>query len=59
VDEARNKARAQVEQARADIEKDKAAAQAGLQAESGKLAAEIIRIVLQPAIAQAPSGGGQ
>jgi F-type H+-transporting ATPase subunit b len=59
VDEARNKARAQVEQARAAIGKDKAAAQAGLQAESGKLAAEIIRIVLQPAIAQAPSGGGQ
>jgi F-type H+-transporting ATPase subunit b len=59
VAEARNKAQAQVEQARAAIEKDKTAAQTGLQAESGKLAAEIIRIVLQPGTAQAPAGGGQ
>ena len=56
---ARNRAQAQVEQARAAIEKDKVAAQAGLEAESGKLAAEIIRIVLRPAIAQAPAGEGQ
>jgi F-type H+-transporting ATPase subunit b len=59
VAEARNKAQTQVEQARAAIEKDKTAAQTGLQAESGKLAAEIIRIVLQPGTAQAPAGGGQ
>ncbi|HXM24191.1 MAG TPA: hypothetical protein VN948_23245 [Terriglobales bacterium] len=59
VAEARNKAQAQVEQARAAIEKDKAAAQAGLQAESGKLAAEIIRIVLQPGTTRAPAGSGQ
>jgi F-type H+-transporting ATPase subunit b len=57
--EARNQAQAQVAQARAAIEKDKAAAQAGLQAESGRLAAEIIRIVLQPGRTQAPAGGGQ
>jgi F-type H+-transporting ATPase subunit b len=59
VAEARTKAQSQVEQARAAIEKDKAAAQAGLQAESGKLAAEIIRIVLQPGTTQAPAGGGR
>jgi F-type H+-transporting ATPase subunit b len=59
VAEARNRAQAQVEQARAAIEKDKVAAQAGLEAESGKLAAEIIRIVLRPAITQAPAGERQ
>jgi F-type H+-transporting ATPase subunit b len=59
VAEARKRAQAQVEQARAAIEKDKVAAQAGLEAESGKLAAEIIRTVLRPAITQAPAGGGQ
>jgi F-type H+-transporting ATPase subunit b len=47
--EARAKAQVQVELARAAIEKDGLAAQAGLQAESGRLAAEIIRTVLQPA----------
>lgn len=57
--EARNRAQVQVEQARTAIEKDKTAAQAGLQAESGKLAAEIIRIVLRPATPRVPAGGGQ
>jgi len=46
---ARARAQAQVEQARAGIEKDKQAAQLSLQAESGRLATEIIRVVLQPA----------
>ena len=46
----------QVEKARAAIEQDQVAAQAGLQAESGKLAAAIIRTVLQPAT-QSPAGG--
>ncbi len=55
--EARKKAQAQVEEARAAIERDKATAQTGLQAESGKLAAEIIRIVLRPGAV--PAGGGQ
>ncbi|MGA9965698.1 MAG: hypothetical protein WBQ10_10900 [Terriglobales bacterium] len=59
VAEARNRAQVQVEQARASIEKDKVAAQAGLEAESGKLAAEIIRIVLRPAMTQTPAGEGQ
>jgi F-type H+-transporting ATPase subunit b len=59
VAEARNRAQAQVEQARAAIEKDKVAAQVGLEAESGKLAAEIIRIVLRPTMTQAPAGEGQ
>jgi F-type H+-transporting ATPase subunit b len=54
VADARSKAQAQVEQARAAIEKDKAAAQAGLTAEAGKLASEVVRIVLHPAVA-----GGQ
>lgn len=54
VAEARGKAQAQIEQARTAIEKDKAQAQAGLTAEAGKLATEIIRVVLQPAMA-----GGQ
>jgi F-type H+-transporting ATPase subunit b len=49
VAEARAKAQAQVEEARAGIEKDKLAAQADLEAESGRLAAEIIRVILQPA----------
>jgi F-type H+-transporting ATPase subunit b len=54
--DARNKAQAQVEQARAAMEKDKIAAQEKLQAESGRIAAEIIRTVLQPG--NAPAAGG-
>ncbi len=46
--EARAKAQAQIEQARAGIEQDKQQAQAGLQAESGRLATEIIRLILRP-----------
>jgi F-type H+-transporting ATPase subunit b len=57
--EARNKAQAQVEQARRAIEEDKVAARAGIEGESGKLAAEIIRIVLRPGTTQAPVGGGR
>ncbi len=56
VAEARTRAQAQVEQARAAIEQDKVAAQVGLEAESGKLATAIIRAVLEPAT-QAPAGG--
>ena len=56
VAEARSRAQAQIEQARAAIEQDKVAAQAGLQAESGKLATAIIRTVLEPA-GQSPAGG--
>ncbi len=56
VAEARTRAQAQVEQARAAIEQDKRAAQTGLEAESGKLASAIIRAVLEPAN-QSPAGG--
>ena len=49
VNEARTKAQAQVQAAKADIEKDRAAAEQGLQAEAGSLAQEIMRRVLQPA----------
>jgi F-type H+-transporting ATPase subunit b len=47
--EARTKAQAQVQAAKADIEKDREAAQAGLQAEVQTLAEEIMRRVLEPA----------
>ncbi|MCU1303918.1 MAG: H+-transporting two-sector ATPase, subunit [Candidatus Sulfotelmatobacter sp.] len=49
LNEARNKAQAQVQAAKADIQKDRAAAQNALQAEAQALAAEIIRRVLEPA----------
>ena len=53
VAEARTKAQAQVEQARAAIEQDKLAAKNSLEREAGRLATEIIRVVLEPALAQA------
>ena len=56
VAEARIRAQAQVEQARAAIEQDKAVAKTGLEAESGRLATAIIRTVLEPAT-QSPAGG--
>jgi len=56
VAEARAGAQGQVEKARAAIEQDKVAAQTGLQAESGKRAAAMIRTGLQPAT-QSPAGG--
>jgi F-type H+-transporting ATPase subunit b len=49
LNEARIKAQAQVQAAKADIEKDREAAQAGLQGEAQSLASEIMRRVLQPA----------
>jgi len=49
LNEARNKAQAQVHAAKADIQKDRDAAQHGLQAEAQALAAEIMRRVLEPA----------
>jgi len=55
VAEARTRAQAQVSQARAALGEDKLTAQSGLQAESSRLAGEIIRTVLRP-VAQA--GGG-
>jgi F-type H+-transporting ATPase subunit b len=52
VAEARTKAQAQVEQAQAAIEQEKMAAKNSLEAEAGRLATEIIRTVLEPAMAQ-------
>jgi F-type H+-transporting ATPase subunit b len=49
LNEARNKAQVQVQAAKADIQKDREAAQNGLQAEAQTLATEIIRRVLEPA----------
>ncbi len=49
MNEARNQAQAQVLAAKSDIQKDRDAAQGGLQAEAQSLAAEIMRRVLQPA----------
>jgi F-type H+-transporting ATPase subunit b len=49
LNEARSKTQAQVQAAKADIEKDREAAQAGLQGEAQMLATEIMRRVLQPA----------
>jgi F-type H+-transporting ATPase subunit b len=46
---ARTQAQAQVEAAKADIQKDREAAQEGLQGEAQTLATEIMRRVLQPA----------
>ena len=57
VAEARKSAQAQLEQARAVIEQDKASAAKVLDGEAGRLAQEIIRMVLDPALAQAPAGG--
>jgi F-type H+-transporting ATPase subunit b len=50
--QARAKAQAQVQAAKADIEKDREAAQGGLQAEAQTLAIEIMRRVLEPVEAQ-------
>jgi F-type H+-transporting ATPase subunit b len=49
--QARTQSQAQVQQARTDIEQDKQAAQTRLETEAGRLATEIIRIVLEPAMA--------
>jgi F-type H+-transporting ATPase subunit b len=59
VAQARSQAQAQVEQARAAMERDKIAAQEYLRAESGRLAAEIMRLVLHPGTASAPTGGAR
>jgi F-type H+-transporting ATPase subunit b len=55
VAQARAGAQGQIEQARTVIQKERLEAQSGLQAEAGRLATEIIRTVLSPAMA----GGGQ
>jgi len=57
VADARKSAQAQLEQARAVIEQDKASAKNVLDGEVGRLAQEIIRIVLDPTLTRAPAGG--
>jgi F-type H+-transporting ATPase subunit b len=54
---ARRQAQAQIEQARAMVEADKTTAMSSLEGEVGRLASEIIRTVLQPALSSAPVGG--
>ena len=49
VNQARGKAQAQVQAAKAGIENDRAAAEKGLQGEAAALAREIVRRVLEPA----------
>jgi F-type H+-transporting ATPase subunit b len=49
LNEARNKAQAQVQAAKTDIQKDREGVQASLQSQAQTLATEIIRRVLQPA----------
>ena len=57
--QARERAQAQLQQAHAVIEKEKIAAQENLQAETGRLAAEIIRTVLHTGSSPAPAGGAR
>jgi len=57
VADARYRAQSQIEAARAAIEEDKTRAKQNLDAEAGRLATEIIRTVLEPAISRAPAGG--
>jgi F-type H+-transporting ATPase subunit b len=57
VAEARKKAQAQIEGARAAIEEDKKAAMSSLEGEAQRLASEIIRTVLEPALTPASAGG--
>jgi F-type H+-transporting ATPase subunit b len=57
VAEARKQAQAKVDQARAAIEQEKLAAKSMLEAEAGRLASEIIRAILEPALEQVLAGG--
>jgi F-type H+-transporting ATPase subunit b len=57
VAEARKRAQLQVDEARAAIESDKKTAMGSLEGEAGRLATEIIRTILEPALSTAPAGG--
>ena len=57
VNQARARAQDQVKQARADIEQAKQQALSTLQTETGRLAREIVRIVLRPVAAPSQVGG--
>ena len=57
VSEARQQAQAQVERAQVAIQQEKQAAMGSLEREAQRLASEIIRTVLEPALSVAPAGG--
>ena len=57
LNQARKRAQAQVDEARAALDADKKVAMNSLEAEVGRLASEIIRTVLEPALGSAPAGG--
>ena len=57
VAKARTQAQEQIKQARADIDRDKQEALGRLQAEAGRLATEIVRVILQPVAAPSGTGG--
>jgi len=57
VAQARSQAHAEVEAARTGIAQEKEHAQAELQAEAQNLASEIIKVVLEPALARPRAGG--
>ena len=59
VGQARTRAQEQIKQAREAIEQDKIRAQDTLQAESARLATEIISRVLRPVTAASPGGGAR
>jgi len=60
VAEAREHAATQVKQAKARLEQETEAAKTGLQAETERLASEVIRTILKPAAAaNSPMGGAQ
>jgi F-type H+-transporting ATPase subunit b len=56
VNEARVRAQEQVKQARAALDQDQREAMIKLQSEAGRLASEIVRIVLRPVAAPSPVG---
>ncbi len=56
--EARAHADAQVKQAKADLDRDAAAARQSLESEADRLAAEVIRAILKPATAAPSPAGG-
>lgn len=55
--EARKKAQQKIDEARTAIESDKKVAMSSLEGEAQRLASEIIRTVLEPALSTAPAGG--
>jgi F-type H+-transporting ATPase subunit b len=57
VAEARTRALEQVNQARAALEEDKQQAMSILQSDAGRLATEIVRVVLRPMASPTPVGG--